>query len=37
MSKKLKIKKYILVNGCSGFIGYHFSKYLLKKLQCSRD
>ena len=31
MSKKLKIKKYILVTGCSGFIGYHFSKYLLKK------
>ena len=32
MSKKLKFKKkYILVTGCSGFIGYHFSKYLLKK------
>jgi len=32
MSKKLKIKKkYILVTGCSGFIGYHFTKFLLKK------
>ena len=26
-----KKNKYILVTGCAGFIGYHFTKYLIKK------
>ena len=32
MSKNIKYKKkYVLVTGCAGFIGFHFSKFLLKK------
>ena len=29
--KKIHKTKYILVTGCSGFIGFHFANYLLKK------
>lgn len=27
----LKNREYILVTGCAGFIGFHFTKFLLKK------
>tara|TARA_B100000029_G_scaffold315821_1_gene308214 strand:+ start:4881 stop:5837 length:957 start_codon:yes stop_codon:yes gene_type:complete len=31
MNKKKQAKEVYLVTGCSGFIGYHWTKYLLKK------